>query len=229
MKQFESAGIILRRIDYGEADRIITFLTRDFGKTRAMAKGVRRQKSKLAGGIELFSVSELHFIKGKGDIDTLISTRLLRHYGHIVTDLKRTEAAYDMLKAINKALEDNAGSEYFVILNESLAALDTKAIPLILGELSFKMRMLQGLGHVPQFSVDSKGKALDENAQYEFDYETVSFIAKRDASFNKNHLKVLKLLAHNTPQAMSAVQGIGDYSMQLAPLIRGLFMQYAPS
>lgn len=229
IKQLETAGIILRRIDYGEADRIITFLTKDFGKIRAIAKGVRKQKSKLAGGIELFSVSELYLIKGKGDIDTLVSTRLLKHYGVIVTDLKRTETAYDMLKTINKVIEDNAGGEYFPVLNESLAALDNKAIPIVLSELSFKMRIMQLLGHVPQFTVDSKGQPLDENAQYEFDYEAVSFVAKPDAPFDKNHLKVLKLLAHNTPQAMAAVQGIRKYSDQLGPLIRGLFMQYVPS
>jgi DNA repair protein RecO (recombination protein O) len=229
MKQFSSNGIILRRVDYGEADRIITLLTSDFGKIHAIAKGVRKQKSKLAGGIELFSVSEIHFIKGKNEIDTIVSTRLIKHYGHIVTDLERTEVAYEMLKTLNKTLEDRTGSEYFVVLNESLAALDNNRIPFELSELSFKMRVLQALGHVPEFSVDSKGQALDENATYEFDYESVSFKTKPEGNFNKNHLKVLRLLAHNTPQVMSAVKDIAHYMEQLSPLVRNLFLQYAPS
>jgi DNA repair protein RecO (recombination protein O) len=229
MKQLSSNGIILRRVDYGEADRIITFLTSDYGKIHAIAKGVRKQKSKLAGGIELFSVSEIHFIKGKSDIDTIISTRLIKNYGHIVKDLNRTEAAYEMLKTINKTLEDHAGSEYFPILNESLAALDDERIPILLSDLSFKMRILQILGHIPEFSVDSRGQSLNENATYEFDYESVSFIAKQEGSFNKNHLKVLKLLAHNSPRAMNAVQGIINYAEQLSPLIKNIFLQYAPN
>ncbi|MCA9348456.1 DNA repair protein RecO, partial [Candidatus Saccharibacteria bacterium] len=59
-------AIILRRINYGEADRILTMLTSDFGKIRLIAKGVRKQKSRMAGGLELFGVSEINFIKGRG-------------------------------------------------------------------------------------------------------------------------------------------------------------------
>lgn len=226
MRQLQTRGIILRRTEYGEADRIITLLTSDFGKIRVMAKGVRRQKSKMAGGIELFSVSEIHFIKGKGDIDTLVSTRLTTHYGHIVKDLGRTELAYAMLKAINKIVEDTAGSDYFTILNESLAALDTERIPAHLSELSFWMRILQMLGHVPDFTVDSRGKPLQESGQYDFDYEDVSFVSKPDAPYNKNHLKVLKLLAYNSPQSLAAVQGIAGYCSELTGLVRNLRTQH---
>ena len=223
MKQLASTGIILRRIDYGEADRIITFLTSEHGKIRVIAKGVRKQKSKLAGGIELFSISELHFIKGKGDIDTLVSTRLIKHYGEIVKDLERTELAYKFIKTIDKTIEDTAGSDYFTLLHESIAALDKKTIPKLLVELSFNMRMLQQLGQVPQFSVDNQGNVLDESAQYEFNFESVSFVSKSDGPFDKNHLKVLRLLAHNTPQTMASVQGIEMLCNDIAPLVRGLF------
>ncbi|MEJ0073760.1 MAG: DNA repair protein RecO [Candidatus Saccharibacteria bacterium] len=87
-----TTGIVLTRVDYGEADRIITLITPDQGKLRLMAKGVRRIKSKLAGGIELFSVSNITFIRGRGDIGTLVSSRVLTHYGRIVSDLDRNHA-----------------------------------------------------------------------------------------------------------------------------------------
>src|SRR5687767_1364337 len=157
MKPLATHGIILRRIDYGEADRIITFLTSDYGRIRVMAKGVRKSKSKLAGGIELFSTSELHFIKGKSDIGTLVSTRMVKHYGGIVKDLERTELAYQMLKSIDRVLEDGTGQEYFSMLNESLAALDTQTINPVLTELSFTMRLLADTGHVPDFMTDISG------------------------------------------------------------------------
>src|SRR5690606_35922194 len=118
MKINKDYAIILRRTDYGEADRIMTFLTREYGKIRAIAKGVRKAKSKMAGGLELFSISELHFIKSKGDIDTITSTRLHTHYGHIVKDIERTELAYTMLKIIDKTTEDQTGQEYFDIVHE---------------------------------------------------------------------------------------------------------------
>jgi DNA repair protein RecO (recombination protein O) len=73
MQQLQTRGIILSRTDFGEADRILTVLTPQQGKLRLMAKGVRKIKSKLAGGIELFSVSDITYIRGKGELGTLIS------------------------------------------------------------------------------------------------------------------------------------------------------------
>jgi DNA repair protein RecO (recombination protein O) len=79
MKQQSTKAVILTRTDYGEADRIMTFLTPELGKVRAMAKGVRKPKSKLAGGIELFSVSDITYIVGRSELQTLVSTRLDTH------------------------------------------------------------------------------------------------------------------------------------------------------
>lgn len=225
MKTLAAHGIILRRTDYGEADRIITFLTRDHGRIRVMAKGVRKSKSKLAGGIELFSVSEIHFIKGRSEIGTLVSTRLVRHYGRIVKDLERTQLAYAMLKSIDRTVEDTAGAEYFDVLHESLAALDSDGISPLLAELSFTMRILQLLGHVPDFSSDSQGNKLDPEAAYEFDFEKTAFVVRPDGPFHKNHIKLLKLLAYNRPQVLAGVQGGGAYAQAVAPLVRALASQ----
>src|SRR5690606_18096132 len=207
---------------YGEADRIITFLTADYGKLRVMAKGVRKSKSKLAGGIELFSVSELQFIKGNGDIGTLVSARLISHYGNIVKDLERTNVAYLMLKISDKVLEDTAGEEYFTALQESLAALHNPQIPTGLVEMSFTMRLLQLLGHVPDFSKDAKGNALDPEGRFVFDYEAGLFVPDQNGGFDKNHIKLLKLLAYNNPAALAQVQGGGRLSEELMPLVRSL-------
>lgn len=229
MKPLKAHGITLRRIDYGEADRIVTVLTDSYGKVRLMAKGVRKSKSKLAGGIEVFSVSELQLLKGRSSIGTLVSARMASHYGNIVKDLKRTEAAYAMIKSIDKTLEDDTGQEYFALLNESLAALDDARIAVVLAEVSFGMRMLQLGGHAPDFATDSAGDRLDPDQSYEFDYEAVAFKQSPNGPFDKNHLKVLKLLAHNPPQALAAVQGIGKYTEELAPLVRSLTTQYIPN
>jgi len=58
MKITKTKAIVLRRTNYGEADRIIQFIT-PVGKISAIAKGVRREKSRLAGGIELFQFVRL--------------------------------------------------------------------------------------------------------------------------------------------------------------------------
>lgn len=73
MNQIVTKGIVLSRTEFGEADRIITVLTTDHGKIRLIAKGVRRIKSKSAGGIELFSVSDITYIPGRRDRNFNIS------------------------------------------------------------------------------------------------------------------------------------------------------------
>ena len=97
--------IVLLRVDYGEADRIVTVLTPDVGKLTLMAKGVRKVKSKLAGGIELFSTSEITYLPGRGSIATLVSTRLDTHYGTIVSDINRTMLGYELIKLLDKTTE----------------------------------------------------------------------------------------------------------------------------
>ncbi len=77
-------AIVLGRIDYAERDRIITVLSENNGKQRAIAKGVRSSKSKLAGGIELFAENQLMFIKGRGELLTVTSSRMQTYFKNIV-------------------------------------------------------------------------------------------------------------------------------------------------
>jgi len=67
MNMRRTSAIVLRRTNYGEADRILQLLTPD-GKRGVMAKGVRREKSRLAGGIELFAICEVVITDGKGEL-----------------------------------------------------------------------------------------------------------------------------------------------------------------
>lgn len=65
MKTISTQAIVLKRSNYREADRILRVITPDRGKISLIAKAVRKPKSKLAGGIELFSVNEISYIEGK--------------------------------------------------------------------------------------------------------------------------------------------------------------------
>jgi DNA repair protein RecO (recombination protein O) len=223
MKQITTKAIVLARTDFGEADRIITFLSTDQGKVRAIAKGVRKQKSKLAGGIELFSISDITFIKGRGEIDTLVSARLFKHYGNIVKDIERTMLGYEILKIINKVLEDEGGTEYFKLLNESLAALDNSKTARELSELSFLMRLMKMLGHLPNLEVAGSDKNYKA---FSFNIETMSFLASKDGQFSLNHIKLMRLLTYNSPAALVAVKDAEKYLRELAPLVRNIARQY---
>lgn len=192
MNQVVTEGIVLSRTNFGEADRIITMLTPDQGKVRLMAKGVRKIKSKLAGGIELFSVSQISFIPGRGDIHTLISTRLQKNFGTIVQDITRTMLGYELLKRINRATEDATEPQYFTLLQTTLQALDEGVAEAPL-ELWFDAQLLKLAGYQPNLKTDTAGKRLDADKLYTFDFDNMAFTAAEQGMLTPDHIKLLRL------------------------------------
>jgi DNA repair protein RecO (recombination protein O) len=225
MNRINTQGIVLTRTDYAEADRILTFLTPDNGKVSAIAKGVRKQKSKLAGGIELFSVSDISYIIGRKEISTLTSTRLVKHYGGIVKDIDRTSSAYDILKTINKATEDNPEAAYFELLQTALESLDNPAVSLELIRVWFAAQLLRLAGHTPNLRTRRGGEKLQAGQTYDFDFESMSF--EPGEAFNSDQIKFLRLLfSENQPHALQKVKGSAKLSGQSFRLVQPIQQAY---
>ncbi|HSX42517.1 MAG TPA: DNA repair protein RecO [Candidatus Saccharimonadales bacterium] len=226
-QQFVTEAIVLARTDYGEADRIITLITPASGKLRLIAKGVRRVKSKLAGGIELFSVTNLTYIRGRGEIGTLISARLVRHYGHIIRDIDRTMLGYDLIKQLHKATEDEPEADYFHLLDQSFAALDDAAISLDLIRLWFSAQLLRLSGHTPNLQTDVAGARLSATERYEFSFDDSAFTIRPDGGYGPDDIKFLRIVfSGNTPELISKVQGAGGLVEQNRQLVQFLAGQY---
>ena len=224
MKQLVSQAIILSRTDYGEADRIITVLTPDYGKLALLARGVRKVKSRLAGGIELFSVSEITFIKGRGSVSTLVSTRLLKHYDRIVTDLERTMLGYDLIKQLNRATEDETEPEYFGLLQQTFEALDDQAVSQQIVRTWFAAQLLRLGGHMPNLQTDTNGDKLAVTQQYSFDFDHMAFRPEPEhGQFSADHIKLLRLAYGDyRPQVLAHVHGGTALLAQCAPLAQAL-------
>ena len=226
MKQIHTKAVVLNRIDYGEADRIITFLTPENGKVRVIAKGVRKAKSKLAGGIELFSISDVTYIIGRSELHTLVSSRLDIHFGNIVKDIDRTMLGYDMLKILGRVLEDEGGKEFYELLVDSLAMLNNLEAPKDLAEASYLLQLMRLLGHLPNLTHDVKGGILAKEGTFQFSFEDMAFYPVETGNFNQNHIKLLRLLSHNKPEALLKVKDIRSYLAELLPLIRTMSHQF---
>ncbi|HLZ15158.1 MAG TPA: DNA repair protein RecO [Candidatus Saccharimonadales bacterium] len=226
MNQLVTTGIILARTDYGEADRILTLLTPEYGKLRLLAKGVRRVKSKLAGGIELFSVSELTFIRGRGEIGTLVSSRLKQHFSHIVQDLDRTMLGYELIRQLNKITEDEAEAEYFELLQQAFEALDDTGVPLELVSFWYAAQLLRLGGHTPNLQTDDTGVLLDDAQTYNFSPERMSFTpapASKQGRFAANHIKFLRFaFAGNTPHTLARVRREEWFLAELTTLVNSM-------
>jgi DNA repair protein RecO (recombination protein O) len=220
-------GIILSRTDYGEAARIITLLTPDHGKLRLMARGVRKVKSKLAGGIELFSVSDITFIQGRGEIGTLVSTRLVKHYAEIVKHIERVQLGYELIKVLNKATEDNPEAAYFNLLEQTFEALNDPSIEPELIKVWFAAQLLKEAGHSPNLHTDTAAQKLAAEQIYSFDYDTMTFTSHPSGAFTAAHIKALRLLFSNhPPDTLQQVQGIQAVLPKLASLVHAMLTSY---
>lgn len=220
MNRIVTKGIVLRRLDYGEADRIVTMLTPDHGKLGLIAKGVRRPKSKLAGGIELFSVSTVTFIRGRGELATLISCRLDEHYGNIVKDINRVQLGYDILLKLDKATEDEPESEYFDLLRLTLAALDKPQVPADLIKIWFSAQLLRLSGHSPNLQIDAAGQNLQSDKLYNIDPQAMTCQADPAGQLAADQIKFLRLMFSDAqPVVLARVEGQSTLVGQLAPLV----------
>ena len=99
-------AIVLRRTKYGETDRILNLLTPE-GRKSCVAKGVRKEKSKLAGGIEIFTVSEITIHESeKSELGILTSAKMLNSYLGIISDLDRFNLGSKIIKLSNQISEN---------------------------------------------------------------------------------------------------------------------------
>lgn len=205
MKQIVTNAIVLRRINYQEADRIVTLLTDDQGKITTMARGVRKANSKLAGSIELFGTSQITYLPGKGDISTLISARLIKNYENIVKDFKRTQLGYEILKLINKNIEsDSIDEAIYELVESTLESLNDQSISLELSKFWFSLQFLTLMGHTPNLTVSDDG-SIDK---YIFDINKMVFIGDENGIYNKNHIKVFRLALSNKPKQLANITNI---------------------
>lgn len=227
MKQLTTTGIVLSRTNYGEADRIVTMLTPDYGKLRLVARGVRKIKSKMAGGVELFSISEVSFIRGKGELSTLTSSRLIRHFERIVEDIERVQAGYGLIKDLNRVTEDALEPEYFDLLGQAFEVLDDSNTGLELIQPWFDCQLLKIAGYTPNLQTDVAGEKLSQDQKYSFDFDAMSLKASANGKLTVNHIKLLRLLFSSTSaKKIGQIKDINSLIAEATPIIKTLAQTY---
>ena len=221
MKQLATEAIILKRINFGEADRILTVLTRDSGQISMLAKGVRKSKSKLAGGLELFSISDINYIDGKSDLKTTISTRLKVHFKNIVSDIDKTMSGYDFMKSIDSFTQHSNEPEYFVLLLSGLESLDNVNLPISLVEVWFYLKILQHNGSGINLEKPLDSVNFSDDSSYNFSYDDMSFYSHKSGQFGPRHIKFLRLIERSErPNQLITVTGYDVLSSDLCQTIK---------
>lgn len=136
-------------MDLGEADRILTLYTRDHGKLRAVAKGVRRTSSRSAGHLELFTRVDVLLARGR-ELDVVSQADTVTAFRRVREDLVLSSHAYYLSELTDHLTEDRMENRaVFSILTEALAALDRGVEPrLVL--VTFLLLLLSALGYRPE-------------------------------------------------------------------------------
>lgn len=219
MNRHNTKTIILRRVDYEEADRILSVITPEHGKLSLFAKGARRAKSKLAGGLELFCVSDVTFIDGKSDLKTVVSARLDRQFTDIVKNVDATMATYDFLKLIDDNTQDSCDEQFFYLLEHSLASL-AAGDDLMLTKAWFYTQILRLGGRSLNLEQQVDGSEFAEDAAYSFQFDDMGFVANPNGHFAPKHIKFLRLLSKvDTPANLLKVEGAEAMAHTLAPVL----------
>jgi DNA repair protein RecO (recombination protein O) len=157
MPVFSTPAILLRRLDYGDFDVIITFFTLKSGKLTLIAKSAKKSTKRFAGILELFSVLDLVASTGRGKgLPVLQEAVLKQPFSGIRSDFRKTAYASYWAELIYNWLEDNYKQDALYSLFEHvLSELDSAQTPEAALNILFQMRFLNLSGHRPHLTACS--------------------------------------------------------------------------
>jgi len=141
---YRDQGVVLRTIRLGEADRIVTLVTEGRGKVRAVAKGVRKTRSRFGSRLEPVSHVALLLYEGR-ELDVVTQAETVDHFRAIREDLDRLARATAMLEAVDHlAQEREANARLYRMLVGALRALAASDAPLVVPAFFWKVLALEG-------------------------------------------------------------------------------------
>ena len=141
---YREQGVVLRSIRLGEADRIVSFVTEGRGKVRAVAKGVRKTKSRFGARLEPTVHVSLLLYEGR-ELDIVTQAEAIDHFRAVREDLDRLTRATQMLEAVDQvAQERQANPALYQMLVGALRALAARDAPLIVPAFFWKLLSLEG-------------------------------------------------------------------------------------
>lgn len=144
MGLYRERGIVLRTIKLGEADRIVTLVTEGHGKLRAVAKGVRRTKSRFGARVEPLSHVALLCYEGR-NLDTITQAEALEHFRPVREDLGRLGRALILLEVVDAVVQEGEDDpRLYQMLLGALRTLAAGEAPLLVPAFIWKLLDQQG-------------------------------------------------------------------------------------
>jgi DNA repair protein RecO (recombination protein O) len=144
MTLYRDQGVVLRTWKLGEADRIVVLATAGHGKVRAVAKGVRKTRSRLGGRLEPLTNVSLLLYEGR-ELDIVSQVETIDHFRPIREDLERMTDAMALLEVVDQvAQERQANPRLYQMLVGALRVLAERRAPLLVPAFFWKLLSLEG-------------------------------------------------------------------------------------
>jgi DNA repair protein RecO (recombination protein O) len=197
---YKTEAIVLKRIDLGEADKILTLYTPNLGKIRAVAKGVRRSKSKLGGNVETLIHSSMMLAQGR-NLDIITQSQTINSFLPLRSDLWRTSCALYAAELVDRFTEERIENYpvYRLLLNTITNITQEEDVNILLRH--FEMQLLGHLGYKPELKMCIHCKKALEPVENYFSSSdggtlcpTCRFAEPAVRPLSLNALKVLRLL-----------------------------------
>ena len=210
MSDIRTRALVLHRTNIGEADRLIDFTTPD-GKLSAIARGARREKSKLAGGIEPFCLVEIRLHHSeKSHRNTLTSSKLITFYKSLLSDYEKLTLASDLLKKTYRATFQLPEADFFSLLSQSFSALEQGLSPDLI-KIWFNFNFYLAKGNQLNFSFDSSGEKLSSEGVYAWNSAAEAFEPSVHGPISAPEIKLMRLIVSSPLTIVSKVKNVENF------------------
>jgi DNA repair protein RecO (recombination protein O) len=141
---YRDEAVVVRTYKLGEADRIVVLFTRDRGKVRAVAKGVRKTSSRFGSRLEPMSHVALQLYEGR-ELDTITQAESLEHFRELREDLDRITRGSSLLEVVDHMTQEREPNpKLYTMLVGALRTLARQDHPLVAPAFFFKLLALEG-------------------------------------------------------------------------------------
>lgn len=212
-RRYVTDAIVLSRFDYGEADRILTLITPGGGKIKAIAKGIRRQKSRIGGSLEPFAELRVALAQGR-TFEVVTQVDVVHPWLNLRDDLVSFGTASYLAELANGTLEEHHAAEsVYVMLKRAYEILDAGMAP---GRVArwFEMHLADELGVRPEVDRCVEcGRLLEADERYRWMPPLGGVLCERcpgppfeRAGLSLDALKLLKAYQRQDVEALAALR-----------------------
>jgi DNA repair protein RecO (recombination protein O) len=232
-RRYTTDAIVLSRFDYGEADRILTVLTPGSGKIKAIAKGIRRQTSRIGGSLEPFAELRLALHQGR-TFDVVTQVEVIHPWLRLRDDLVSFGTASYMAEMADRTQEERHAAEaVYVLLKRGYEILDAGMAP---GRVArwFEMHLADELGVRPEIDRCIEcGRLLEADERYRWVPPLGGVLCERCpgppqgiAGLSLEALKLLKAYQRMDVEALAALRVRAAVEAEVESAMRA-FLSYA--